>query len=59
VAVQDGSELPPTFGWPEARVLFLTAGGEGAMTQAVEGAEDDRADAERQVAGARLGPGTC
>jgi N-acetylmuramic acid 6-phosphate etherase len=56
VAVQDGSELPPTFGWPEARVLFLTAGGEGAMTQAVEGAEDDRADAERQVAGARLGP---
>ena len=56
VAVQDGSELPPTFGWPEERILFLTAGGEGAMTQAVEGAEDDAEDARRQVTEARLGP---
>lgn len=55
VAVQDGSELPPTFGWPEARVLFITAGGEGALAQAVEGAEDDCENAARQVAGAGLG----
>lgn len=55
VAVQDGSELPPTFGWPSSRVLFLTAGGEGALAQAVEGAEDDREDAARQVAAAGLG----
>jgi N-acetylmuramic acid 6-phosphate etherase len=57
VAVQDGSELPPTFGWPEARVLFVTAGGEGAFVQAVEGAEDDAEDARAQVAAARIGPG--
>lgn len=56
VAVQDGSELPPTFDWPADRVLFLTAGGEGALAQAVEGAEDDREDAARQVARAALGP---
>lgn len=56
IAVQDGSELPPTFGWPDSRVLFLTAGGEGTLTVALEGAEDDRDDAARQVAAARLGP---
>lgn len=56
VAVQDGSELPPTFGWPEMRVLFLTAGGEGALSIALEGAEDDRDDALRQVEVAGLGP---
>ena len=56
VAIQDGSELPPTFDWPPSRVLFLTAGGEEAFTQSIEGAEDDREDAARQVAAARLGP---
>ena len=56
VAVQDGSELGPTFDWPEARVLYLIAGGEGALRQAVEGAEDDAAAAEAQVAAAGIGP---
>lgn len=37
----DGSELPPTFGWPHARVDFLIAGGPPALTRSIEGAEDD------------------
>lgn len=49
IAVQDAAELPPTFGWPRERLLFLLAGGEQALTQAVEGAEDD-AEAGRQAA---------
>ncbi|TNC73294.1 N-acetylmuramic acid 6-phosphate etherase [Rubellimicrobium roseum] len=56
IAVQDGSELAPTFDWPEDRVLFLIAGGPAALLRAAEGAEDDRADAQRQVEAARLGP---
>lgn len=43
IAVQDGVELYPTFNWPQARLLFLMAGGLAALTQAAEGAEDDAA----------------
>ncbi len=56
LAVLDGVELGPTFGWDEARSLFLLAGGERALTTGVEGAEDDAEAAERAVAQARLGP---
>lgn len=41
IAVQDGVELGPTFGWPGERVLFHLAGGTGALMSSVEGAEDD------------------
>ena len=41
IAIQDGAELPPTFDWPRDRLAFLMAGGNGALVQAVEGAEDD------------------
>jgi N-acetylmuramic acid 6-phosphate etherase len=41
LAVQDGAELTPTFGWPEGRLLLLIAGGRDALLQSVEGAEDD------------------
>jgi len=41
LAVQDGAELMPTFGWPRERLLLLIAGGGPAMMQAVEGAEDE------------------
>ncbi len=40
LAVQDGAELMPTFGWPPERLLLLIAGGEEALLRAVEGAED-------------------
>jgi N-acetylmuramic acid 6-phosphate etherase len=40
LAVQDGAELMPTFGWPRDRLVLWLAGGGAAMMQAVEGAED-------------------
>ena len=41
IAVQDGAELLPTFGWPWERLFFAIAGGERALMQAAENAEDD------------------
>lgn len=41
LAVQDGAELAPTFGWPEDRLVMLLAGGKEALLRSVEGAEDD------------------
>jgi N-acetylmuramic acid 6-phosphate etherase len=37
----DASECPPTFGTPPELVQAIIAGGESALTAAVEGAEDD------------------
>src|SRR5262245_2282120 len=50
LAVQDGTELTPTFGWPGDRLLLLIAGGEKALSQSVEGAEDDAEQASRLIA---------
>jgi N-acetylmuramic acid 6-phosphate etherase len=49
LAVQDGAELMPTFGWPSERLLLFIAGGEEAMLRAVEGAEDEIPQAEALV----------
>ena len=54
VAIQDGAELKPTFGWPRERLYFVIAGGESAFVTSIEGAEDDVADAVKQVDAARL-----
>ena len=56
LAVQDGVELVPTYGWPEARLLYLLAGGEAALLRSVEGAEDDAAAARAAAEGHALGP---
>lgn len=42
LAVVDASECPPTYGVPYGLVIAVIAGGEEAITQAVENAEDDR-----------------
>lgn len=42
LGVLDASECPPTFGVAPDRVVGLIAGGQKALTTAVEGAEDDR-----------------
>ena len=42
IGVLDASECPPTFGTPPGLVRALIAGGEKAVTQPVEGAEDRR-----------------
>ena len=41
LGVLDASELPPTFGIPEDRVVGIIAGGDEALRRAVENAEDD------------------
>ena len=41
LGVLDASECPPTFGTPPERVQGIIAGGVAALSQAVEGAEDD------------------
>ncbi|MFN7002119.1 MAG: N-acetylmuramic acid 6-phosphate etherase [Roseinatronobacter sp.] len=55
IAVQDGTELGPTFNWPEARTAYLIAGGPRALSTAVEGAEDDTEAAKAQVAESGIG----
>lgn len=56
LAVQDGAELMPTFGWPRDRLLLLIAGGEEAMLRAVEGAEDEVGYAHELAAAHEIGP---
>ena len=41
LGLQDSVELYPTFSWPPARAIALLAGGAQAITEAVEGAEDN------------------
>lgn len=55
LAVQDGAELWPTFGWPRERLLLRMAGGERALIESVEGVEDDAEAARREVAEAGIG----
>jgi N-acetylmuramic acid 6-phosphate etherase len=53
VAIQDGVELGPTYGWGAERTVYALAGGDRALLGSVEGAEDDAragADALRQAA---------
>lgn len=51
LGVLDSVELYPTFSWPHERALALLAGGESAMFQAVEGAEDDREQGAKDLQG--------
>jgi N-acetylmuramic acid 6-phosphate etherase len=41
LAVVDASECPPTFGVPYGLVIAIIAGGDDAITKAIENAEDD------------------
>jgi len=41
LAVVDASECPPTYGVPAGLVVAIIAGGEEAITKAIENAEDD------------------
>jgi N-acetylmuramic acid 6-phosphate etherase len=54
LAVLDAAECPPTFGTPPSTVRALIAGGERAVLQAVEGAEDSTANGARDLAKAGL-----
>jgi N-acetylmuramic acid 6-phosphate etherase len=54
LGVLDAAECPPTFGVPPGRVRAILAGGTRALTRAVEGAEDSRAQGARDLAAHRL-----
>jgi N-acetylmuramic acid 6-phosphate etherase len=56
IGVQDGSELPATFGLPENQIAYLIAGGRAAMFDTLAEAEDDEAAARRDAANLGLGP---
>ncbi len=49
LAVLDASECPPTFSVPATMVVGVIAGGNTALTSAVEGAEDDIARGAAEV----------
>jgi N-acetylmuramic acid 6-phosphate etherase len=55
IGVQDGAELPPTFNWPEDRLVLLMAGGAAAFTRAIENAEDDSAAGAAAIAAHGVG----
>ncbi len=49
IGVVDAAECPPTFGSSPALVRALIAGGKRAVTEAVEGAEDNKENARRDL----------
>ena len=56
IAVQDGVELAPTYGWPMERLTFLLAGGERALVESSEAAEDDAALAIDEITRCKITP---
>jgi len=49
LAALDAAECPPTFGTPPGLVEAILAGGDGAASAAVEGAEDMSSEAEKAL----------
>lgn len=49
LAAQECAELYPTFSWPKHKSLFLLAGGNKTFTEAVEHAEDDLSQGEKEA----------
>lgn len=49
LGVLDASEIPPTFGMPASLVIGLIAGGESALRNPVENAEDDPEKAWKEL----------
>ncbi len=49
LGVVDASEIPPTYGLPHGKVIGLIAGGDKAIRKAVEYAEDDDAQAWKDL----------
>ena len=47
IGVQDGSELPATFGMPDNKIVYLIAGGPQAIFETFADAEDDAAEGAR------------
>ncbi len=56
LAIQDGMEMTPTFGWPSDRLIFLMAGGDQARLSPDGSSEDDAESAAWEVGTHGLGP---
>ena len=56
LGILDASEIPPTFAAPRSQFLGLIAGGDEAIRQAQEGAEDDRLAGEEDMRRLNLNP---
>lgn len=54
LAVQDGAELWPTFGWPHERLMLCMAGGRSALVSSQDGVEDDSESAVKEAVAANL-----
>jgi N-acetylmuramic acid 6-phosphate etherase len=49
LGIVDASEIPPTYGMPQGRVIGIIAGGDKAIRKAVEHAEDDSQQAWKDL----------
>ena len=56
LGVLDASECPPTFGVAPDRVIGIIAGGDDALRNAVEGAEDSPEQGAEDIQRAQIGP---
>ena len=56
LGVLDASEIPPTFGLPPGRVVGLIAGGDRALRNAVENAEDNPLSGWEELQEHHVGP---
>lgn len=59
LGVLDAAECPPTFGVSPRRVIGLIAGGEAALRESIEGAEDDERAGKRDLQALDPPPGPC
>ena len=57
LGVLDAAEIPPTFGVPPGRVMAIIAGGARAITESIEGAEDDADAGAREIARVNVAAG--
>ena len=56
LGIVDASECPPTYGVPQGLVIGIIAGGDGAIRQAVEFAEDDTEQGWRDLSAYDISP---
>ncbi len=54
IGALDAAEWPPTFGVSPSQILALMAGGDRALRESVEGAEDDRVAARSDLEGVHV-----
>jgi N-acetylmuramic acid 6-phosphate etherase len=55
IGVQDGSELPATFGMAEDKIVYLIAGERAAMFETLADAEDDALEGSRAASACKAG----